>query len=191
MTSPWATVRVDDLAFGVLDNGEIPIETADWSNGLVAVMSHGAVISTGIHTGYVRVRVHLTTAAPHEDDSPWEEIVEVSVHARHGHLRVDSFEQGTVSALPLLSTEGPGWYRLRVQTRGRQTNPDSVQNDPVEDYLLTIWPAPPSPTTILHTSDRVEAALRTAPPPPDTQPQPNPPPQEPSFKPAPPPKDQG
>jgi hypothetical protein len=83
MTSSWATVRVDDLSFGVLDNGEIPIETADWSNGLVAVMSHGAVISTGIHTGYVRVRVDLTTAAPHEDDSSWEEVVEASMHAPH------------------------------------------------------------------------------------------------------------
>jgi hypothetical protein len=189
MTSPWATVRVDDLSFGVLDNGEIPIETADWSNGLVAIMSHGAVISTGIHTGYVRVRVDLTTAAPHEDNSSWEEVVEAGVHAPHGHLRVDSFEQGTVTTLPLLSAAGPGWYRLRVHARGRQTNPDGVQNQPVEDYLLSIWPAPPSPTTIRHSSDRIEASLHTAPPPPDTQPQPNPPPQEPTFKPAPFPKD--
>jgi hypothetical protein len=193
MTSSWATVRVDDTSFGVLDNGEIPIETAAWSNGLVTVMSHGAVITTGIHTGYVRVRVGLTTATPHEDDGSWEEIVEASVHAHQGHLRVDSFERGAVSTLPLLSTAGPGWYRLRVHARGRgrETNPDGVQNDPVEDYLLAIWSAPRSPTTILHTSHRIEASLHTAPPPPATQAQPNPPLQEPSFKPAPLPNERG
>jgi hypothetical protein len=130
MTSPWATVRVDDLSFGVLDNGEIPIETADWSNGLVAVMSHGAVISTGIHTGYVRVRVDLTTAAPHEDDSSWEEVVEAGVHAPHGHLRVDSFEQGTVTTLPLLSTAGPGRYGCASTPAAARPTPTASRTNP-------------------------------------------------------------
>ncbi len=164
MISDWATVRVDDLAFGVLDNGEIPIETADRSNGLVAAMSDGAVISTGIHTGNVRVRAAVASSAPAsvDSDDEWEEIVEVSVHTSHGQLRVDAFEEGAVRALPLLSTAGPGWYRLRVHACGRDTAPDRVQLDPVEDYLLAIWPAPPQPTSILRTSSRISRSLQAA-----------------------------
>ncbi|MEU0987823.1 hypothetical protein [Streptomyces sp. NPDC005953] len=153
MLSDWATVRVDDLSFGVLDNGEIPIETADWSTGLVAPISNGAVIRTGIHTGRSRVRVALLPSEPFStDDDAWEEIVEVSVHSARGNLRVDAFEEGTAESLPLLSTAGPGWYRLRVYARGRTINPDGIQHTPTEDYHLAIWQAPPSPTTVLRTS---------------------------------------
>ncbi|MQS38006.1 hypothetical protein [Streptomyces katsurahamanus] len=144
MISDWVTVRVDDLSFGVLDYGDIPIETADWTNGLVAVMSDGAVICTGIHTGNVLVRVALHPFAPSDAGDGWEETAEVSVHSRRGLLRVESYEDGAVEDLPLLSTAGPGWYRLRVHARGRSINPDGVQDTPVEHYLLAIWPAPPS-----------------------------------------------
>ncbi|WP_329028357.1 hypothetical protein [Streptomyces sp. NBC_00690] len=169
MLSDWATVRVDDLSFGILDNGEIPIETADWSTGLVAPMSNGAVISTGIHTGTGRVRVALLAAEPSSTADAWEEIVEVSVHSSQGRLRVDAFEEGAVESLPILSTAGPGWYRLRVHARGRTINPDGIQRDPVEDYHLAVWQAPPSPTTILRASDRIRISLQADLPTPDSQ----------------------
>lgn len=184
MMSDWAAVRVDDLAFGVLDNGEIPIETADRSNGLVAAMSDGAVINTGIHTGTVRVRVAVLLSAPPDSDGDgeWDEIVEVSVHTSHGRLRVDAFEEGAVASLPLLSTAGPGWYRLRVHARGRNIAPDRVQLDAVEDYHLSIWQAPHQTTTILRASDRIRHSLQAELPPPDAQPRP-PAPEQPAFKP--------
>jgi hypothetical protein len=138
----WINVGVDDHSFYILDQGEIPIETADWSNGLVVTMSADAVIYTGIHTGYVRVRAVPHTRPPQEEtaapSSPWEEIIETSVHAPYGELRVDTQETGPVTDIPLLSPQGPGWYRVRVHARGRDTDYDGVRRDPIEDYLLLI-----------------------------------------------------
>ncbi|MEU3342828.1 hypothetical protein ACWCQ1_50655 [Streptomyces sp. NPDC002144] len=50
-----AQLLVAQGTFGVLDSGDIPADTADWSNGLAAPTAHGAIILTGIHTGDVQV----------------------------------------------------------------------------------------------------------------------------------------
>jgi hypothetical protein len=68
MTSS-APVHVSEHSFGVFDQYEIPIETADWSTGLVVEMSVGAMIYTGINRGYVHVIVdaratHRTGSTP-------------------------------------------------------------------------------------------------------------------------------
>ncbi|MFD9071401.1 hypothetical protein [Streptomyces lasiicapitis] len=42
-----STVEAIDGLFGILDDGELPAHTADWSNGMVAVMTTGALIATG------------------------------------------------------------------------------------------------------------------------------------------------
>ncbi|MFE0422074.1 hypothetical protein [Streptomyces sp. NPDC058953] len=146
---------MDDLAFGIFDNGEIPIETANWSTPLIAVMSAGAIIRTAIHTGYVCVGVDRRPGRPDKDGTSWEGIVEGNIHSRCGNLRVDSFQEGHPAGLPLLSTAGPGWYRIRVYARGRATAPGAVRNEPTEHYLLRIWPAPPSPSTILRKSTSI------------------------------------
>lgn len=141
--SPSGRVHVGDHGFGVLDKGEIPIETVDYSNGLLAPMSVGAMVCTGIDTGYVRVRVVIRAGPPEEIDEdgdvPWEEIVEADVYAPCGQLRVDSLPHGPVADLPVLSAAGPGRYRVRAHARGRDTAFDMVQDD-VEDYLLVVWP---------------------------------------------------
>lgn len=94
------SVYVPEGTFGVLDAGEIPVQTADWSNGLAVPMSHGALIVTGIHTGEIRATATpMTGPPPGLADDLWEEIVEVSVHAPTGGLRVESLEQGPVDGL--------------------------------------------------------------------------------------------
>ncbi|MFD9303388.1 hypothetical protein ACFWCB_12155 [Streptomyces sp. NPDC060048] len=45
MTSA-ARIFVNEGSFGVLDAGEVPIETADWSDGLLAPMVQGAIVLT-------------------------------------------------------------------------------------------------------------------------------------------------
>ena len=164
-------VYVPENTFGVLDAGEIPVQTADWSNGLAVPMSHGALIVTGIHTGEIRATATpMTGPPPGPADGSWEEIVEVSVHAPMGGLRVESLEQGPVDGLAPLSPAGPGWYRLRVHARGRSTLPDKTSPEPVEDYLVVTWPAPWADADILRTSDRLEHDLATA----SSTPQPQP-----------------
>ena len=57
-------VYVTEGTFGVLDSGEIPVQTADWSNGLAAPMSEGALIATGIHLGEIRATASSVSGPP-------------------------------------------------------------------------------------------------------------------------------
>ncbi|MFD9595075.1 hypothetical protein ACFWA9_20300 [Kitasatospora sp. NPDC059973] len=166
---PTATpvlVHVSDRSFGLLDTGLIPVGPEDdYSNGLVITMTSGARIHTGIHTGPACAYVTVLTARPDDGKGPdprWSEVVEASVHAPRGNLRVDSLSDGPVPGLPVLSAQGPGWYRLLVKARGRDTAPDSVVSEPVEDYEITIWPEPPSRSHIIQTQDQCGHGLRLA-----------------------------
>ncbi|WOX15981.1 hypothetical protein [Streptomyces sp. N50] len=91
-------VFVTEGTFGVLDDGVIAVETADWSNGLVAPMTQGALIVTGINTGYVEFTGLAQDSPPGElAADTWEEIVEVSLHAPAGNLQVESLDLGPVA----------------------------------------------------------------------------------------------
>ncbi|GAA2123034.1 hypothetical protein [Streptomyces synnematoformans] len=167
MLDNWTNVAVSHHQFGVLDSDTIDIETADSSNGLILIMSHGAMISTGIHTGYVRVQsLPLPGPPSHPDDGPWEDIIEASVYSATGRLGVDAMEPSPEDDaylhLPELATAGPGWYRLRAHARGRDTPHAAVQHEPLEDYLLLCWPAPQAPTTLIRTTDHVGHTRRAA-----------------------------
>ncbi|MFD5921738.1 hypothetical protein ACFVYP_33155 [Kitasatospora sp. NPDC058201] len=172
-------VQVSERSFGLLDASVIPVGAEDdYSTGLVITMTAGARVHTGIHTGPVRAHVTVLTARPGDREGPepgWSEIVEASVHAPRGSLRVDSLSDGPVPGLPLLSAQGPGWYRILVKARGRDTAPDGVVSSLVEDYEITIWPEPPSPSHIVQTQDRCGHGLRLA-----AGRRPAPPPQAPS-----------
>ncbi|MFF5257164.1 hypothetical protein ACFY4K_34815 [Streptomyces leeuwenhoekii] len=157
----WREVFISEGLFGVLDHGVISTETADFSNGLVAPMDRGAFILTGINAGYVRVETRVLTARPDVEENDWEEIVEVSVHAPAGDLKVESLELGPESgSVCSLSPSGPNWYRLRVHARGREIFRDKASIRPVEDYLLVVWQASPTGATILRSSEYIERRLR-------------------------------
>jgi hypothetical protein len=166
MTAHHALVPVSDHSFGVFDDYEIPIDTADWSTGLIVTMDTGATIYTGVDRGIVRVSVELRGTAPADiDTEAWDDIVEASINAPHGRLRVHLLEYGpdrTAPDLPLLSTTGPGTYRMRAHARGRDDHFDAVWMQPSEDYLLTLWPAPPQPSLIIRATDRCGYGLRLA-----------------------------
>lgn len=158
-----STVEAIDGLFGILDDGELPADTADWSNGLVAVMTAGALIATGVDYGPVRVQTAISSQPPPvaDDQDEWEEIIEVTVQAPTGRLRAHSLEDSEFPELPVLSTAGSGAYRVRVHARGRADAPTTAEGDPVEDYLLQVWPAGPEEgTAVLRSSERIEMALR-------------------------------
>lgn len=179
MTRTSAAVHVSDHSFGIFDHYEIPIETGDWSNGLIVTMASGAMIYTGIDRGYVNVTVELRTAAPEDvDPGSWDDIVEASINSPHGHLCVELLEYAADDVgpeLPLLSPQGPGSYRMRAHVRGRDRFYDQVQNEPAEDYLLIVWPADPAPPLIIRATDTCGYGLRLGstqqaqvPPPPES-----------------------
>ncbi|MGP3998689.1 hypothetical protein [Streptomyces sp. 8N706] len=161
MSHPWIPVRVDDGSFCLSDRGETAPETLDFSNGLIATMDIGAMVPCGIHTGQVKVRATATAGLPETGDViEWEEIVEASVHAPHGELRVDTLYDGPPDQLPLLSQAGPGWYRLRAHARGRDIAHDAVQENSAEHYHLVCWPAPKATPLIIRATDRTGRGLR-------------------------------
>lgn len=157
----WASITVNDHGFYLFDGDDLAVESADWSNGLIATMDVGAMICTGIHTGTVRLHTEvLDTAPPDPGTTSWDEVIDASVHAPAGRLQlVTQGPDPGPGAVPLLSQAGPGWYRLRVAARGRDTAYDQVAHD-VEDYLLTVWPAPREPDRIWKTTDQAGASLR-------------------------------
>ncbi|MET7944393.1 hypothetical protein [Streptomyces sp. NPDC005302] len=157
-------VFVNEGTFGLLVDGLIPVESADWSNGLVAPMSQGALIVTGINTGFVEAAVTAQHSAPVAAPAKtWDEIVEVSVRARGGNMRLESLDLGPVAdALVLLPPSASGWYRLRVHAYGRELLRDQTSMEPVEKYLLTIWPGSETSVTVVRASERIEHASQAA-----------------------------
>ncbi|MFC8449463.1 hypothetical protein [Kitasatospora sp. NPDC057223] len=155
-------VRASDGSFGVLDAGAIPGEPADYSTGLIITMPTGARIHTGIDRGPVRVTAVRVAHRPdpRSDLGGWSEVAEASVYAPQGTLRVESLDDGPVPGLPLLSPDGPGWYRLLVCARGRDNALHAVTDQPVEDYLIIAWPEPASPPILIQAADHCGHSLR-------------------------------
>lgn len=166
MLTASAEVRVSDHSFGLFDRFEIPIETANWSTGLIVEMASGAMIYTGIDRGRVHVTAHILSAAPDLAGlTLWDEVAEATVHAPHGELFLQQLEYGPAEALPPfppLSSAGPGSYRLRARARGRDRHFDKVRDDSGEEYLLEIWPAPPLRSLVIRATDQCGYGLRLA-----------------------------
>jgi hypothetical protein len=127
-------------------------------------MSVGAMIYTGIDRGSVNVRVEVYDSVPDIDDpEQWDDIVEATVYAPYGELRVHRLEYGSTDNtpdLPLLSAHGPGSYRLRAYTRGRDRYRDAVQENSGEQYRLQVWPAEPQESLIIRATDFCGYSLR-------------------------------
>jgi hypothetical protein len=149
----FALVRVDYSTFTLID---LDVDMPE-SIGLVRAEEHATVaVFTGIDSGPVRVAVDPRTVPPPVADlnsglREWDEIVEFSGESPDGSVEVVSLTEGLVTELPPLSATGPGTYRLRVHARGRATHRDLAVGEPVEDYLITTWPAPQAPA-IVHTT---------------------------------------
>jgi hypothetical protein len=165
MTSS-ADVHAQDHCFGLFDGPDMPIDTADWSTGLAITMSTGAMIYTGADRGIVHVTAQYADAAPElTDTAAWDDIVEISINAPHGNLGIASLETGPLDhppALPSMSAAGPGTYRVRAHTRGRDAHYDKAVDDTGEQYLLISWPALPAPSLIIRATDWCGYSLRVA-----------------------------
>ncbi|MFJ8188132.1 hypothetical protein [Streptomyces sp. NPDC096105] len=115
-------------------------------NGLVRVTDGVITVMTGIHTGDVDVAVTLHDTRPEPGAGERQEIVEVSAHSASGDLMVRGVMDDLDEELSVLSFHGPGDYRLRVHTRGRDTAIDLAPDEVTEWYLIQVWPAPPNPS---------------------------------------------
>ncbi|WP_030965134.1 hypothetical protein [Streptomyces sp. NRRL S-378] len=136
MATHQAPVFVNEGTYGIFDHGEVPIESADWSGDLIATMSAGALVRTGINTGNVRVEVQ--TGTNEQSSGEWEEEATALVWSPTGSLRIESVVDGPQLDLPVLSDSGPGWYKLAVKARGRRQAPDASLLESGETYLISL-----------------------------------------------------
>ena len=161
-----ATVRTEDHSFIVGDGDDMPIATADFSTGLAGAMHNCAMICTGIDRGPVTVTAEALDAAPGLDSvDQWDDVAEISLTAPVGRLAVHQLLYLPGEAppdLPILSPGGPGTYRLRIHTRGRDAHYDQVVDTPSEEYHLIAWPATPTGPLIIRATDRCGYGMRLA-----------------------------
>lgn len=165
-----STLLSEDHTFVVADGPDFPIETAEWSTGLAAQMTIGAMIFTGVNKGRVQVSADVLEKPPRVYDrdlwralDAWEDVAEISVYAPVGQLAIHQQSYGPFDSppdLPMLSTAGPGTYRLRVHANGRDRHYDKNEDDSGERYHIISWPADPKPAIILKTTSLCAYGLR-------------------------------
>ncbi|GAA2456279.1 hypothetical protein GCM10010191_89570 [Actinomadura vinacea] len=148
-------LRVDHHLFFLAELEERP-NIPDFTNRLIAVAPGFAAVKTGIFSGYVRLVVEIHHQAPPVSVDEWDEAVEVTLEATEGEMEVAAM-MDWAPPFPILTPDGPGHYRTRVHARGRDTAIDSAVQDPVEDYLIQVWPAPAKPQIIYKQTDRYGA----------------------------------
>src|SRR4051794_16882908 len=118
-------------------------------NGLVgAADPRGVYVVLGRRSGGSRIRMARSEGPP-ADDPAWEDVVEVSATVPPGS-EVSWSSWAGESGGPL--DVPPGHYRLRVSARGRDAGAeDEFAEDVVDEYLIELWPAPPTDDVIVRT----------------------------------------
>lgn len=153
-------VAVEYHHFQITDpDGPVADDVDASVTGLVSASGGIIEVSTGIHTGDVRVTVELHLQRP-EPGTGWEEIAEISCTSSSGELLVTSFMDESAD-LPSLAVQGAGTYRLRVHARGRDRAVDhTVIDDVVEFYLIQSWPAAHQDAVLAKATDGYGAQVR-------------------------------
>jgi hypothetical protein len=101
----------------------------------------GARILCGQEIGSVAVTAELWAVTPPLDAEGWQDVSEVSVMWRSAFIDFGTTGQGD-DPNKRLDLPGPGDYRLRVHGRNRDDGDPRGDSDPVEEYLIQVWPGP-------------------------------------------------
>jgi hypothetical protein len=125
------------------------------TNGLVFAGDGYAVMLTGINLGYVTVTADFRQDEPAPDFEGWDEVVDVSARFLDGPATFSS--PSVLGGLPEYPRLPPGSYRLRVHARNRDAAHAAVYafEEPIEEFLISTWPAPPAPETRHKQTDNV------------------------------------
>ncbi|MBL7498732.1 hypothetical protein I6A84_04515 [Frankia sp. CNm7] len=118
-------------------------------NGAIAAGEGWVYVRCATHTGVLRITIDLEPPAPIPDTDGWEAVVDVSYRSITGNTHLRDWEYTPRTDAGVLSHAGPGWYRIRIKTRGWDAGRAlNVAFEPVEEHHLTLWPAPPHPEVI-------------------------------------------
>lgn len=119
------------------------------------------LLRTGVVAGPVRITVDVRAGSPTEVEHGWEDVVEVSCLAVERPVLVAGpYDDAPDPSLRIDPPDAES-FRLRVHACHRDAGYDVVADEPVEEYLLTTWPAPPGPAVVLSAgSDLALRAVR-------------------------------
>ncbi|MEV6268550.1 hypothetical protein AB0L64_15345 [Kribbella sp. NPDC051936] len=129
------------LMSGDTDQPDFDDSRRGQANGICGAAEPGRLLlATGLHTGYVALRIEHSEQEPALDDA-WEDIVEVSFLPAAPDILVHGLD-GCTSAEFRLPTRS---YRVRYSAigmdEGNQVNVVGDGEPLVDRYLLQFWPA--------------------------------------------------
>ncbi|WP_255950829.1 hypothetical protein [Streptomyces odontomachi] len=159
-----STVFVDATSVDLCGEDLVVEFEPRWTDdGLVEVDPDGdaARILTGQEIGEIHVTAQLWDGPPPlpDDLDAWQDISEVSAAWRSAFL--DFGTTGTAeNPAERLSLPGPGDYRLRVHGRHRDDGDPRDTDQPVEEYLIQLWPAPQAEAHVIRSTSATAAGWR-------------------------------
>jgi hypothetical protein len=115
-------------------------------NSLAAGGPEHLTVFTGTHTGQIRLTTEQRPDAPPPPGDEWETAVDVSICSTSGALWLAERDGELIEEAGNFAMAGPGWYRVRVQVRGRGVGDPAVGS--VEEHLLSVWPGPAEPDRV-------------------------------------------
>ncbi|MEV6911235.1 hypothetical protein [Amycolatopsis sp. NPDC051071] len=128
----------------------------DWTaTGLVDADpdGDGARILCGQEIGDIVVTTELWDDAPPLTADGLQDVAEVSIAWRSAFMDFGTTDSGE-DPTKRLEVPGPGDYRLRVHGHNRDDGDPREDDDPAEEYLIQVWPAPlDKPATVKSTSE--------------------------------------
>ncbi len=139
MADIWSgRINVIEHFYDVGDQRDAPLDLAgDSPSGLLGHSPYGVTIFTGIWGGPVEVRVALTDSEPLPEDG-WEQSEVSWVIVASGWLGFDTMSGASDVEIAV----PPNRYAMRVSASGRDREYDLLVDEPVENYLIELWPAP-------------------------------------------------
>lgn len=127
------------------DPAELPVRDTP-RDSLITVWGPASLaVSTGIHLGVVKVSVEVLEEPIWSAEDDWEEISQASIAAGSTGLSLVSGD--FLEGHPL--TDEPSELLIRVHARGRTRNPDGVDSEPFEQYLVQLCSAPHASLTTI------------------------------------------
>jgi hypothetical protein len=127
----------------------------------VAEVPGHLIVRTGCATGPVRATLTVHSASPEValdggpgGTGPWEAVEEVSMPVTEPLFWFSPDPGLDLPTEAAFAPATPGPHRFRISARGRNLAYDLAILEPVEDYLIQVWPEPDlrAPSVIL--SDR-------------------------------------
>jgi hypothetical protein len=133
---------VDATTIDILDEEMAGFEPDYARNGIVDARAEGsaAAVICATEIGDLAVTAELWDGAPPLETDGWEDVAEVPVRWLTDVMEIGG-EGTSLDEEPMLPIPGPGDYRIRVSGKNRDYDDPRAESDPVEEYLIQVWPS--------------------------------------------------